>query len=295
MLYIYMKNTTKNSHNILNIFECKKCHYKCSRKSDLNKHFKSKKHNTTNTTEIQPNNSPIHICSCGKQYNHRGSLFNHKKKCKYDKKVENIEEETEEKNIDYKEMFLEMVNQNKEMLNQNNELQKTIHEMIPNIGNNNNNKNFNINVFLNENCKDAVNLMDFVNGLQFKMEDVEDMGKLGFVEGTSKIFINGLKELEYTKRPVHCSDIKQETLYIKNNNMWEQDTDNNDKMKQAIDEITKANMDNIPQWIRDNPTFGSDDQCLRIISNIMKIQEGMNNDEKKIIINNIAKETLIDN
>ena len=282
------KKSPKNAKN----FECNLCNYICSKKSEWNRHINTRKHKLlTNTDEKTP---LTHICECGKSYKHRQSLYTHKKKCKYDKKVENTEEETEEKNIDYKEMFLEMVNQNKEMLNQNNELQKTIHEMIPNIGNNNNNKNFNINVFLNENCKDAVNLMDFVNGLQFKMEDVEDLGKLGFVEGTSKIFINGLKELEYTKRPVHCSDIKQETLYIKDNNMWKQDTDNNDKMKQAIDEITKANMDNIPQWIRDNPTFGSDDQCMRIISNIMKIQEGMNNDEKKQIINNIAKETLID-
>ena len=205
-------------------------------------------------------------------------------KCKY-KKCEVIEENEED--LSYKKMYMNIVEENKE-------LRGMVKNMIPNIGNNNNNKNFNVNVFLNENCKDAVNLMDFVNGLQFKMEDVEDMGKLGFVESTSKIFINGLKELEYTKRPVHCSDIKQETLYIKDNNMWEQDNDNKDKMKHAIDEITKANMNNIPQWIRDNPTFGSDDQCLRIISNIMKIQEGMNNDEKKQIINNIAKETLID-
>ena len=184
-------------------------------------------------------------------------------------------------------MYMDIIEENKE-------LRGMVKDMIPNIGNNNNNKNFNINVFLNENCKDAVNLMDFVNGLQFKMEDVEDMGKLGFVEGTSKIFIDGLKELDLHKRPIHCSNSQQEILYVKDNDMWEQDTDNNDKMKHAIDEITKANMNNIPQWIRDNPTFGSDDQCLRIISNIMKIQEGMNNDEKKQIINNIAKETLID-
>ena len=125
------------------------------------------------------------------------------------------------------------------------------------------------------------------------MKDVFD-GTLPIQNSVQKVFIKNLEDLDPTKRPVHCSDIKQETLYIKDNNMWEQDTDNKDKMKHAIDEITKANMHNIPQWIRDNPTFGSDDQCLRIISNIMKIQEGMNNDEKKQIINNIAKETLID-
>lgn len=278
------KNTSKN----IKKFECLLCEYSCSKKGDWNRHLQTRKHKlVTNTDEKTSKYIRSYTCECGKNYKHRQNLHTHKMKCNY-KKCGIIEKSEEnEEDIAYKKMYMDIVEENKE-------LRGMVKSMIPNIGNNNNNKNFNINVFLNENCKDAVNLMDFVNGLQFKMEDVEDMGKLGFVEGTSKIFINGLKELEYTKRPVHCSDIKQETLYIKDNNMWEQDTDNNDKMKHAIDEITKANMNNIPQWIRDNPTFGSDDQCLRIISNIMKIQEGMNNDEKKQIINNIAKETLID-
>jgi hypothetical protein len=277
------KNTSKNIQK----FECKLCEYSCSKKGDWNRHLQTRKHKlVTNSDEKTSKNIKSYICECGKIYKHRQNLHTHKMKCNY-KKCEIIDNDENEEDISYKKMYMNIVEENKE-------LRGMVKNMIPNIGNNNNNKNFNVNVFLNENCKDAVNLMDFVNGLQFKMEDVEDMGKLGFVESTSKIFINGLKELEYTKRPVHCSDIKQETLYIKDNNMWEQDNDNNDKMKHAIDEITKANMNNIPQWIRDNPTFGSDDQCLRIISNIMKIQEGMNNDEKKQIINNIAKETLID-
>lgn len=274
-------------------FICEKCNFSCSKKSNYDKHLLTRKHKiVTNSDKKMPKNAKIerYECVCGKSYKYRQGLSNHKKICDFtinEEDEKNLEKIEDEEDLIYKKMYMEIMEENKE-------LRGMVKEMIPNIGNNNNNKNFNINVFLNENCKDAVNLMDFVNGLQFKMEDVEDMGKLGFVESTSKIFINGLKELEYTKRPVHCSDIKQETLYIKDNNMWEQDTDNNDKMKHAIDEITKANMNNIPQWIRDNPTFGSDDQCLRIISNIMKIQEGMNNDEKKQIINNIAKETLID-
>lgn len=274
-------------------FICEKCNFSCSKKSNYDKHLLTRKHKiVTNSDKKMPKNAENerYECVCGKSYKYRQGLSNHKKICNFnvdEEKKKNLEKIEKEEDSTYKKMYMDMIEENKE-------LRGMVKEMIPNIGNNNNNKNFNINVFLNENCKDAVNLMDFVNGLQFKLEDVEDMGKLGFVESTSKIFINGLKELEYTKRPVHCSDIKQETLYIKDNNMWEQDTDNKDKMKHAIDEITKANMHNIPQWIRDNPTFGSDDQCLRIISNIMKIQEGMNNDEKKQIINNIAKETLID-
>ena len=287
-----MKNTTKNSQNILNIFECKKCDYICSRKSDLNKHFKSKKHNTTITTEIQPNKSLIHICSCGKQYNHRGSLFNHKKKCDYEEKVENIQEEkTEENELNYKDMFLVMMNENKE-------LKGMMKEIIPNIGNNNNSNNntqFNINVFLNEQCKDALNIMDFVDSLQLQLKDLDNTGKLGFVEGTSKIFIDGLNKLEVTKRPIHCSDIKEETLYIKDNDTWEKENKNKDKMKKAIDRITDINMDQMPEWVKENPKFANDDEYLKVISNIMNvIDKGKQNKQKEQIINNVAKETFID-
>ena len=291
-----MKNTTKNSQKILKKFECKKCDYICSRKSDLNKHFKSKKHNTTNTTEIQPDNSLIHICSCGKQYNHRGSLFNHKKICKYEEKeekVENIQEEKKEENdLNYKDMFLEMVNENKE-------LHKTMRDMIPTIGNNNNNNinnsQFNINVFLNEDCKDALNIMDFVDSLQLQLKDLDNTGKLGFVEGTSKIFIEGLNKLEVTKRPIHCSDIKEETLYIKDNDTWEKENKNNDKMKKAIDKITDINMEQMPEWVKENPKFANDDEYLKVISNIMNVMDkGKQNKQKEKIINNVAKETFID-
>ena len=291
-----MKNTTKNSQKILKKFECKKCDYICSRKSDLNKHFKSKKHNTTITTEIQPNNSLIHICSCGKQYNHRGSLFNHKKICKYEEKeekVENIQEEKKEENdLNYKDMFLEMVNENKE-------LHKTMRDMIPTIGNNNNNNinnsQFNINVFLNEDCKDALNIMDFVDSLKLQLKDLDNTGKLGFVEGTSKIFIEGLNKLEVTKRPIHCSDIKEETLYIKDNDTWEKENKNNDKMKKAIDKITDINMEQMPEWVKENPKFANDDEYLKVISNIMNVMDkGKQNKQKEKIINNVAKETFID-
>ena len=177
--------------------------------------------------------------------------------------------------IDYKEMFVQMVDQN-------NELQKTIHEMIPKLGNTtysqNNTQNFNINVFLNEQCKDALNIMDFVNSLQLQLKDLENTGKLGFVEGTSKIIIDGLKELEINKRPIHCSDIQKEILYVKDNDTWEQD-DTKNKMKMAIDQINKANMKQIPKWITENPTYAEDEEYMKIISNIMKM-DGENDKEK---------------
>ena len=204
--------------------------------------------------------------------------------------MENIEEKTEE-NIDYKEMFLEMVNQMKKKDEQ-------LDKLIPLLGNNNmtnsNNSQFNINVFLNEDCKDALNIMDFVDSLKLQLKDLDNTGKLGFVEGTSKIFIEGLNKLEVTKRPIHCSDIKEETLYIKDNDTWEKENKNKDKMKKAIDKIADINMDQIPEWVKENPKFANDEEYLKVISNIMNVMDkGKQNKQKEKIINNVAKETLI--
>jgi hypothetical protein len=232
----------------------------------------------------------MYECVCGKKYKHSSSLSKHKKSCKHDTDIlnEQIKTEKKEENIDYKEMFVQLVDQN-------NELQKTIHKMIPKLGNTtysqNNTQHFNINVFLNETCKDALNIMEFVNSLQLKLKDLENTGKLGFVEGTSKIIIDGLKELDTHKRPIHCSNIKNEILYVKDNDKWEQETDNKDKMKKAIDEINKANMKQIPKWITENPTYADDEEYMKIISNIMKADI---DDDKNKIINNVAKETMID-
>ena len=170
-------------------------------------------------------------------------------------------------------------------------------KLLPLIGNNNNNINnqVNINVFLNEDCKDALNIKDFVNSLQLQLKDLDNTGKLGFVEGTSKIFIDGLNKLEITKRPIHCSDIKEETLYIKDNDIWEKENKNKDKMKKAIDEITEQNMKQMPEWVKENPTFANDEEYLKVISNIMNVMDhNKHNKQKEKIINNVAKETLID-
>ena len=250
-----MKNTTQNSPKSPRNFECKKCNYTCFRKSDLNKHFKSKKHNTTITTEIQPNNSLIHICSCGKQYNYRGSLFNHKKVCKYQETTEETTEETRE-DIDYKLLLLKMMEQNNELQNtivtqqqeyqkSQQEYQQTIKEMIPKIGNNNttnttnNNNQFNLQMFLNEDCKNALNIKDFVNSLQLSIKDLTDTGKLGYVDGISRIFVNALNDMDITERPIHCTDLKRETVYIKDADKWEKEGSENPKLKKTIRDIEK--------------------------------------------------------
>jgi hypothetical protein len=282
-------------------FYCKNCDFGCNKLSDWTRHIDTRKHKkATNTTDFTPKNAE-NICICGKSYKDRSSLWRHKKTCNFENKnlsCEKIKNEKKEEidlnelkdeneDLTYKKMLMEVMNENKEM-------RKTLQDMIPKIGgdiNSHNTQNFNINVFLNEQCKDALNIMDFVNSLQLQLNDLENTGKLGFVEGTSKIFINGLKELEINKRPIHCSNIQKEILYVKDNDTWEQDN-TKDKMKKAIDEVTKANMRQLPKWVTQNQSFLDDEEYMKVISNIMTKMDAEEDKEK--IINNIAKETIID-
>ena len=291
----------KNSKKLPN-FSCEKCNFSCSKNQDYQRHLLTRKHKIlTNTNEKSQKIPKIeipekkYICGCGKEYKHASSLSGHKKNCisLNNNNVDNIYIKNQfQENSAYKEMFLEMVNQNKELMNDNKELHKTIRKIVPNIGNNNNSNNsqVNINVFLNEQCKDAINIMDFVSSLHLQLHDLENTGRLGFVEGTSKIFIDGLNKLELHKRPIHCSDIKDETLYIKDNDIWEKDTANKDKMKRAIDEVSKANLKQIPCWITDNPTYANDDEYMKIVSNIMSMD--IENDKSKII-KQVSKEVML--
>ena len=294
-----MINATQNSPKFAKKYSCQKCDYSCFKKSDFIKHNESIKHNATKGENNATNNSPT--CVCGKKYKHPSSFHRHKKICKLfcetikDEKVElNTNENKKENKTDninedmsYKDMFLHMMKQNQE-------LQKTMQEIIPNIGNNNNNINntkFNINLFLNEQCKDALNIMDFVHSLKLQMTDLEHTGKMGFIEGTSKIIIDGLRELELHQRPVHCSDIHNAILYVKDNDTWGQDNDNKDKMKRVIDEVSKANMKQLPKWITDNPTYATDQEYMKIVSNIMNVDMEHNKSE---IIKNVSKEVVIE-
>jgi hypothetical protein len=155
-----------------------------------------------------------------------------------------------------KELQNVLVEQTKELQNklleQNKEHNQQIIELAKNqsIVNNNNttNQQFNLQFFLNETCKDAMNIMDFVNSLQLTTEDFETTGRLGFVDGISRIFIKELKKIDTEKLPIHCTDFKRETVYIKDNNTWEKENDEKKKLKWTIDRIAKLNYNQIHQW-----------------------------------------------
>jgi hypothetical protein len=309
-----MQNTTflmpKNAEKCREYF-CKTCDFKCSKKSNYEKHLLTKKHNTTNTTKIQPKNAEYYKCDCGKEYKYRGSLHNHKKICYYKNDDENIEIEYDNEVIELKDhiitkedetnMVVKLMKQNSELMEVIKDQNETMKEMIPNIGNNNNNtnntnNNFNLQVFLKEDCKDALNIMDFISSLQIQLKDLESTGKMGFAESTTNLLIEGLKGLDITKRPIHCSDLKRETLYIKNAGNWEKGEASRDEMKKAIDKISKNNVQQFGQWINENPQCKvahtpKADQFHQISSEVSGSTQEKNIDK---VIRKIAKGTTID-
>jgi len=233
-----MKNdATKNAKNA-GKFICKKCNFKCSKKSGYDRHSMTAKHKMVLNGDVKnAKNATPHICACGRSYAYRQGLDRHKKTCPLILNSIVIVENPEEKPtmMDFitqnKEIMDLLVAQNKEQAaiikeqadtiqRQHKEQADTIRELIPKIGNNNTtntNNQFNLQVFLNEDCKDALNFSDFIKQIQVSFEDIENQAECGYVKGISKLFIENLKELGTNKRPIHCTDKKRKTLYIKEN------------------------------------------------------------------------------
>jgi len=273
-------------------FVCKTCDFICSKKSNYETHLLTLKHQ--NASLNCKKNAETFDCTCGNIYKHRQSLYNHKKKCP--KSQENAAEgKTLEPNVT--ELILKLLQENMEI-----QKQLIIQSKEPTIINNNNttNNHFNLNVYLNETCKDAINLKDFVDGLEVKLKDLEYTAKLGYSEGVSRIFIKGLNELDVNKRPIHCSDLKRETLYIKDENEWHKEDANRTHLTNAIKKIGKKNMMQIFEWQKkypeyNDPTSKENDKYQKMIFNAMSgisTEEQENNMEK--IIKRVIKETVIE-
>ena len=222
-------------------FVCEVCDYVTSRKSQYERHLSTPKHkNTTNTTInttiLVPKSSENFICECGKEYKHHSSLWNHKKKC-------NIVPDTE--SLDKDQLIIMLLKQNAELIKGQ---QDMFMKVVENGTHNNNhnttnshNKAFNLNFFLNETCKDAMNIMDFVDSIKIQLSDLEKFGEIGYVDGISKIIMNNLNSLDETKRPVHCTDTKREVMYVKDEDKWEKEADNKPKIRKLIKHVTHKN------------------------------------------------------
>jgi len=315
------KKTTKKTTG----FFCEKCNFKCSKKQDYDRHLLTRKHEMiTNDYKKTPKNSKPYSCDCGKMYSHRQGLYAHKKKCtlvienncdeKINNEIDNNKLIIEENNTDYKDMFLKMMKENQELqktvieqqktvVEQHKQYTETINEMIPKIGNNNttnnnNNNQFNLQFFLNEQCKDALNITDFMKSIEVNMNDFIQTGKLGYVDGMSRIFVNALKDMDITERPFHCTDIKRETVYIKDQNKWEKDENNKQKLKKTIRNIENKNLQMLPKWQEDNPEHTNmeshkSDEFMELSITALGGEEEKEKSEKKIM-KNVLKEVILE-
>jgi hypothetical protein len=287
------------------IFCCEICDFFTSNKKDYNRHLMTPKHKNTyilltNTYTItQKNPLPLNKyfnCDCGKQYKHRQSLFHHKKICSNYKL--NVEKD---KTLKEKELIITLLKQNNEIQTQIIELCKE--KSITNINNtcgqiNSNNKTFNLNLFLNETCKDAMNIMDFVDSLKLQLSDLEKVGQLGYVEGISNIITTNLKALDVTLRPIHCTDKKRETLYIKDEDKWEKD-DEKKKIHKVIKRVADKNARLLPKFKEAHPdcikaSSKFSDQYNKIIVESMGGSGDNDTEKEDKIIKNIMKNVTID-
>jgi hypothetical protein len=253
---------------------------------------------------------PKNVCDCGKQFTHHSSFYRHKKKCKQKDEEKEKEKEKEKENLVLAEnnhiitpvLIIEIIKQNQEFKDMLLEQNKTIIELSKsNISNtiNSHNKTFNLQLFLNETCKDAMNIMDFVDSIKFQLSDLESIGELGYINGLSKIIIRNLKALDENMRPVHCSDLKREKIYVKDADKWEKESADNKILKNAIKYIAHKNVKMIPVFREKYPDcIYSDsrksDQYNKLIIEAMG-GEGNDEDGKaNRIIKKIAKEIQIE-
>jgi hypothetical protein len=238
---------TEKEQKSSNDFCCKNCNYFTSRKSQYERHLSTDKHKRLQNNDAGTILNKKYICDCGREYKYRQGLYNHRKSCKGEKKETAIIEN--EENVDYKSMFLEMINENKE-------LRKTITEMIPKMGNNNNNnikQKFNINVFLNEKCKDAISMDEFIDKIEVSMKNLLTTKEKGQVYGISNIIMENMNKLSLYERPLHCTDKKRETLYVKNNE-WEKD-DNKEHINKALKKVESKQLKNLNVWLEEHPNY----------------------------------------
>jgi hypothetical protein len=290
------------------VYECSNCKYVTVNKKDFNKHILTAKH--LRLTKYLQNNSKIptpeklFLCDCGKEYKHRQSLYTHKQKCSFIKEIpsENIIIDTSANEISVlTNLMVELVKSNEDLQKQMLEVCKNSlsNTTINNSMNNSHNKSFNLNFFLNETCKDAMNIMDFVDSIKIQLSDIESIGELGYVNGISKLIIKHLNALDENMRPIHCSDPKRDSLYVKDQNVWEKEDPDNKKIKKAIKYISHKNICTIPEWKAKYPDCiysdsSRSDQYNHIVVESMG-GSGDNDDEKADkIVKKIAKVVTID-
>ena len=293
-----------------NIYECKKCNYKTGNKKDFNKHLMTAKHKKiTNDNNMIIQTPSLLTCVCGNTYKYRSGLSRHKKICKYDE-YHGISDNIRHADPVNDDMRYELLtNTIMELVKKNDELTSSIVEMSKNMGNINNtvnnntninsNNKFNLNVFLNEKCKNAMSLKDFVKSINISIQDFIETGERGFIDGISNIIVERINDMELHDRPLHCTDLKRETVYIKDEDKWEKDTDK-EKLRKAVKGVAYKNERMRPVWYDSTPDVGimGTDNYEKFFKYSEAALGGCGQEETKLfedkIMKNILKEVTID-
>ena len=289
---------------------CIYCHFNTSKITDYKRHLETKKHigNTMATSGNQNLEKILHTCeNCNKTYNDRTGLWKHKKNCKTKKYSDS---ETSDKD----QLILMLIKQNTDLIKESSEFKNIIIAQNTSTQNimleviktgthnttttNSHNKAFNLNFFLNETCKDAMNIMDFVDSIKLQLNDLEKVGELGYVEGISNIIVKNLKELDVNKRPVHCTDKKRETMYIKDEDKWEKDEEGL-KLHKVVRKVACKNQNLIPKFKEKHPDCGKynskfSDQYNKIVVESMGGTGDNDYEKEEKIIKNISKQVFIE-
>jgi hypothetical protein len=303
----------------VNIYNCEICNFKCKQNSDMIRHLSTAKHKRkieeNNFTDENKNYgaSKMQSCVCNKTFKTISGLWKHQKKCEFNKDSKNtiIDDNTKSNNgtlsnYELTNIVLDIVKTNHELQKQMIEVCKNIQPNVSNTINqnninqtNSNNKTFNLQFFLNETCKDAMNISEFIENISLQLCDLENIGQLGYVEGISNIIIKNLKALDIEKRPVHCSDTKREIMYVKDQDKWEKENDEKKKIKQVISSVVSKNLGLLPEFQKKYPDcMKSDskksDEYNQIIMETMGGLPGSGEKNKEKIIRKIAREVVID-
>ena len=300
--------SNKNKQEISFKYYCEKCNYGTAKKCNFDTHILSRKHNlATINIDCQPKISSNNTCAvCNKEYKNRSGLWRHKQKCiKIEEPIIELKEETSKSEY-INEIISKLIQENQSMkdfmVEQNQEMMKLMVKTNNTTNNNQtingnvNNNRFNINLFLNEKCKDAMNFAEFIKNITVSHDDLENNAQLGFVNGISKIIMDNLNQLSIYDRPIHCSDAKRETMYIKDDDKWEKEEDTK-KLKSAIQEVSKKSMSSLVEWQDTNPDFQDIDsefsnKCLGMMQ--QSIAGGKRDVYYPKVIRNLAKEVMID-
>ena len=294
-----IKETKKLKKNLPRFF-CQSCDFECYMKCDWDRHILRPKHQkNVQGNEMETKNlKKTYNCDCGRLFNTNSGLWKHKKVCN--------NEEVQKNETPDKELIMMLVKQNTQLFEQNSEMLEIIKNGTHNTNNSHNtnntnshNKTFNLQFFLNETCKNAMNIMDFVDSIKLQLSDLENVGKVGYVEGISNIITTNLKALDVTQRPIHCADKKREVLYVKDENKWEKEDDDKKKIRKAIKRVACKTQRLLPKFKEEHPDCGNyhskfSDQYNKIVVESMG-GSGNNDIEKEDkIIKNISKNVTID-